>query len=308
MTDIYIELTLEPVGYCQKTLTIHLKIHTIFRKLLLQWVSLFQFFVLLSCLQFCFYCIHLKFNFPRCLINQSNVPLTTIASRQIQPGPCFPPPFPESYSFGEHSGNKEEREDKGISAHVRPRQRWSQMRASLLHTCGRERDGSQSLWRQLENSPEPRLIESLSSSLWASWAEGRCSCTATGMRPGISSWQRLRRRRSVLRSRCEVELGPSRWRSVWDLSARDHVCEFLVRVGKCLQSSELIEYSVYQVYVHVPGLCCAANAAPMEGPDADTAAATGRERKKASNRMRRKDERGKEQRYRRVLKKEKIKE
>lgn len=76
-----------------------------------------------------------------------------------------------------------------------------------------------------------------------------------------------------------------------------------MRVGKCLQSSELIEYSVYQVYVHVPGLCCAANAAPMEGPDADTAAATGRERKKASNRMRRKDERGKEQRYRRVLKK-----
>lgn len=226
----------------------------------------------------------------------------------------FPPPFPESYSFGEHSGNKEEREDKGISAHVRPRQRWSQMRASLLHTCGRERDGSQSLWRQLENSPEPRLIESLSSSLWASWAvgggggwEGRCSCTATGMRPGISSWQRLRRRRSVLRSRCEVELGPSRWRSVWDLSARDHVCEFLVRVGKCLQSSELIEYSVYQVYVHVPGLCCAANAAPMEGPDADTAAATGRERKKASNRMGRKDERGKEQRYRRVLKKKKNK-
>lgn len=53
-----------------------------------------------------------------------------------------------------------------------------------------------------------------------------------------------------------------------------------MRVGKCLQSSELIEYSVYQVYVHVPGLCCAANAAPMEGPDAGTAAATGRERKK----------------------------
>lgn len=72
-----------------------------------------------------------------------------------------------------------------------------------------------------------------------------------------------------------------------------------MRVGKCLQSSELIEYSVYQVYVHVPGLCCAANAAPMEGPDADTAAATGRKRTKASNPE---DESGKEQRSRRIEK------
>lgn len=70
-----------------------------------------------------------------------------------------------------------------------------------------------------------------------------------------------------------------------------------MRVGKCLQSSELIEYSVYQVDMHVPGLCCAANAAPMEGLDAGTAAATGRERKEGSNPE---DESCKELRYRRI--------
>lgn len=171
MTDVCVELTVDPVQ--EHRLTIHLNIHTIFRKLASSMSLLVPAFSFLpSFLQFCFYCIHLKFNFPRCLVNQSNVPLTTIASRQIQPAPRFPPLSRRVPVFGERSGNEEEREDKGISAHVRPRRGRSQMRASLRRTCGRERDGSQSLWRQLENSPEPRLIESLSSSLWASWAVG----------------------------------------------------------------------------------------------------------------------------------------
>lgn len=141
MMDIYIELTLEPVGYCQKTLTIHLKIHTIFRKLLLQWVSLFQFFVLPSCLQFCFYCIHLKFNFPRCLINQSNVPLTTIASRQIQPGPCFPPLSRRVTVLGSKAGTRRrERTKASPLTYVRDRDgaRWELLCST--HVDGRETD------------------------------------------------------------------------------------------------------------------------------------------------------------------------
>lgn len=67
------------------------------------------------------------------------------------------------------------------------------------------------------------------------------------MGPGGDSWKCLRRRGSVIQSRCEVELRLSGRRVVWDLSAGDCVCcEFLVRAWKCFECAELIEYSVYQ--------------------------------------------------------------
>ena len=67
--------------------------------------------------------------------------------------------------------------------------------------------------------------------------------------------------RSVIRSHCEGELGLSWWRLVQDLSAGD-----CVRVcGNAFECAELIEYSVSRLRVCVLRLCCAANAAPIEG-------------------------------------------
>lgn len=245
-----------------------------------------------SCLQFPFYYIHLKCNFLCRLINQFIVPLTTITSRRTASSRKTLPLFPGEFqsSEGQHSRNREEMK-KSSSAHVCPWQRRSQMRAPLLHTCGQESRVSQSMWRQLENSPESGLIESLSSSLCTSWAVGDqwgTSRRATGRRPGINSWQCLRQCRSVIHLHCEVELRPSGWRLVWDLSAEDRVCEFLVRVGKRFQSVELIEYSVYQVCVCASwGFVVLPTLPPWKAWRRHSSSHT--EGKKGSNWMRRKD-------------------
>lgn len=259
---------------CHWSLTAHHKIRTVSQFTLRLFFKKFpcsSFSFLPPCLQFCFYCIHLKYNFPRCLVNQSNVPLTTITSRQS----CLVHVFPLCRRATD-SGRREGTNASPLTyVHDRDGARWELL--CCTHVDGSVKTAGKFPWA----SSNWKLIIFSLGFLSNGVVGGRRWGPTTAMRPGVRSWQRLRRR-SVPRSRCEVELGPSARRSVWDLSARDRVCDFLVRVGKCLQSAELIEYSMYQVYVHVAGLCCAANAAPMEGLDADTAREEGRRRMTAA--------------------------
>lgn len=126
-----------------------------------------------SCLQFFLYFIHLKSNFRCRLINQFIMPLTTITSRQAASSRQTFPLFPGELQFSEeeqHRGNREKmkKATRLMYVHDKDGARWELLCSPHVD----KRAGSQSVWRQLENSPEPGLIESLSSSLCASWAVG----------------------------------------------------------------------------------------------------------------------------------------
>lgn len=139
---IYTDITIEPNWYCQKNLIIHLKIHTnsqFTQSLFLNECPCSSFSFLPSCLQFCFYCIHLKCNFPRCLINQSNVPLTTITSRQSSLVHVFPLSRRVSV-LGKIVGRRREgtKASPLVYVHDRDGARWELL--CCTHVDGRESD------------------------------------------------------------------------------------------------------------------------------------------------------------------------
>lgn len=169
--------------------------------------------------------------------------------------------------FGRTPLQEQNGDEKSGTSHVHPWQRWNQMRAPLLHTCGRESRVSQSVWRQLENSPEPGLIESLSSSLCASWAVG----DRQGAIQRATLWWDLedivgnRRCRSFTRivKRSSDCLGGG-----WcEICQQGIVCAFF----SCACVEMLWVYRVNWIQcvsrlrVCVLRLCCSANPAPTEG-------------------------------------------
>lgn len=205
-----------------------------------------------SCLQLSFIFLPLKKQFSlssykpvHCAFDYNYIQTSSLTQANV-----FCSFLPGELQFTEEqrsrNGDKMKKAVHLVCVHDKGRVRWE---LPLLPTCGRASRVSQSVWRQLENSPEPGLIESLSSSLCASWVLGISSERATQRAALV-----LRRGRKELVmfkvvQICHVLTAHTVWGGgcmVWDLSAGDCVYEILVRAWKCFECAELIEYSVYQ--------------------------------------------------------------
>lgn len=108
------------------------------------------------------------------LINHFVTSLTTITSRQAASSrQTVSPPFPGEMQFLEEQrgGNRGKMKKAAQLMYIHDKDgAWWEL---LCSPHVDKRFGSQSVWRQLENSLELGLIESLSSTLCASWAVGR---------------------------------------------------------------------------------------------------------------------------------------
>ena len=201
-----------------------------------------------SCL---LYFILFKSNFLCLLINRFIMSLTTITSRQAASSRKTLHLFTRrdvKFSGENRGGNREKMKKAVCLVYVRDKAeaRWELLCSPHVD----KRFGSQSVWRQLENSLEPGLIESLSSSLCASWAVGDRSGAHrhTVMRPGGSSRECFK-----MVQICHTLTLWSGARAVWgggwcEICRQGILCvyEFLVRALKYFECAELIEYSVYQ--------------------------------------------------------------